>query len=207
MSSAGDAVQVVAGAGIDVYLGQTRFTKPNAVAVDGRELRFNKAVIATGSRPVAPTIEGLREGEYLTNETVFSLTELPRRLVVLGGGPMGSELAQAFRRLGSEVDLVHSRNNLLPKDEPEAGEVLRRLGSILTSQTNSAFLAPGSSPARHARPSMPPTSRGECPLCWSNADLSNSQRSLLPEADSISLLFINKRVPSWIPKLTSSRRS
>jgi len=126
MSSAGDAVQVVAGAGIDVYLGQTRFTKTNAVAVDGRELRFNKAVIATGSRPGAPTIEGLREGEYLTNETVFSLTELPRRLVVLGGGPMGSELAQAFRRLGSEVDLVHSRNNLLPKDEPEAGEVLRR---------------------------------------------------------------------------------
>ena len=96
MSSAGDAVQVVAGAGIDVYLGQTRFSKPNAVAVDGRELRFNKAVIATGSRPVAPTIEGLREGEYLTNETVFSLTELPRRLVVLGGGPMGSELAQHF---------------------------------------------------------------------------------------------------------------
>src|SRR6202011_1814665 len=89
MSSAGDAVQVVAGAGIDVYLGQTRFTKTNAVAVDGRELRFNKAVIATGSRPGAPTIEGLREGEYLTNETVFSLTELPRRLVVLGGGPMG----------------------------------------------------------------------------------------------------------------------
>ena len=126
MSSAGDAVQVVAGAGVDVYLGQTRFTKPNAVAVDGRELRFNKAVIATGSRPVAPTIEGLREGEYLTNETVFSLTELPRRLVVLGGGPMGSELAQAFRRLGSEVDLVNSRSNLLPKDEPEAGEVLRR---------------------------------------------------------------------------------
>jgi pyruvate/2-oxoglutarate dehydrogenase complex dihydrolipoamide dehydrogenase (E3) component len=77
---------LAAGAGIDVYLGQTRFTKPNAVAVDGRELRFNKAVIATGSRPVAPTIEGLREGEYLTNETVFSLTELPQRLVVLGAG-------------------------------------------------------------------------------------------------------------------------
>src|SRR6266481_9401393 len=62
MSSAGDAVQVVAGAGVEVYLGQTRFTKPNAEAVDGRELRFNKAVIATGSRPGAPTIEGLREG-------------------------------------------------------------------------------------------------------------------------------------------------
>jgi pyruvate/2-oxoglutarate dehydrogenase complex dihydrolipoamide dehydrogenase (E3) component len=126
ISSAGDAVQFAAGAGIDVYLGQTRFTKPNVVAVEGRDLRFNKAVIATGSRPVAPTIDGLREGEYLTNETVFSLTELPRRLVVLGAGPMGSELAQAFRRLRSEVDLVNSRNRLLPKDEPEAGEVLRR---------------------------------------------------------------------------------
>ena len=126
LSSAGDAVQVVAGAGVDVYLGHTRFTKHNAVAVDGYELRFDKAVIATGSSPAAPAIEGLREGEYLTNETVFALTELPRRLVVLGGGPLGSELAQAFRRLGSEVDLVHSRDNLLPKDGPEAGEVLRR---------------------------------------------------------------------------------
>ncbi len=126
MSSAGDAVQAVAGAGVDVYLGHTRFAKPNAVKVDGRELRFNKAVIATGSRPVAPAIEGLRDGEYLTNETVFSLTELPRRLLVLGGGPMGSESAQAFRRLGSEVDLVHSGNNLLPKEVPEAGELLRR---------------------------------------------------------------------------------
>ena len=126
MSSAGDAVQVVAGAGVDIYLGYTRFTGPNAVTVDGRELRFGKAVIATGSGPAAPAIEGLREGGYLTNETVFSLTALPRRLVVLGGGPLGCELAQAFCRLGSEVDLVHSRNNLLPKDGPEAGEVLRR---------------------------------------------------------------------------------
>jgi pyruvate/2-oxoglutarate dehydrogenase complex dihydrolipoamide dehydrogenase (E3) component len=125
MSSAGDAVQVVAGAGVDVYLGHTRFTKPNAVTVDGRELHFDKAVIATGSRPAAPTIEGLREGEYLTNETVFSLTELPKRLLVLGGGPLGCELAQAFRRLGSEVDLVHSGDSLLPKDEPEAGDLLR----------------------------------------------------------------------------------
>ena len=126
MSSAGDAVQVLADARVDVYLGHTTFIKPNAVTVDGHELRFKKAVIATGARPVAPAIEGLKEGEYLTNETVFSLTELPRKLVVLGGGPMGSELAQAFRRLGAEVNLVHSGSNLLPNDEPEAGEVLRR---------------------------------------------------------------------------------
>jgi pyruvate/2-oxoglutarate dehydrogenase complex dihydrolipoamide dehydrogenase (E3) component len=125
-TSAGGDVRVFAGVGIDVYLGHARFTRPNAVTIDGRELLFNRAVIATGARPAAPSIEGLREGEYLTNETVFSLTELPRRLVVLGGGPMGCELAQAFRRLGSEVDLVHSRSNLLPKDEPEASELLCR---------------------------------------------------------------------------------
>ena len=126
MSSALDAVQVAADAGVHVYLGQTTFVKPNAVTVDGRELRFKKAVIATGTRPEAPALDGLNESEYLTNETVFSLTELPRKLVVFGGGPLGSELAQAFRRLDSEVDLVHSRNSLLTKDEPEAGEVLRR---------------------------------------------------------------------------------
>src|SRR5215472_2261475 len=105
-SSAGDAVQVVEEAGVAVYLGHTRFTAPNIVEVNDRLLRFRKAVIATGSDPLLPRIEGLRTGEYLTNETVFSLTELPERLVVIGGGPLACELAQAFRRLGSEVDLV-----------------------------------------------------------------------------------------------------
>src|ERR1700746_1051094 len=162
MSSAGDAVQVVAGAGIDVYLGQTRFTKTNAVAVDGRELRFNKAVIATGSRPVAPTIEGLREGEYLTNETVFSLTELPRRLLVLGGGPLACELAQAFRRLGSDVDLVHSGNFLLPKDEPEAGELLRRRLQRDGIRLHFGFQAGGGAKGRLAGHGRTGTRQFEC---------------------------------------------
>src|SRR5262245_34391130 len=125
-SSAGDAVQVVEQAGVAVYLGHTRFTAPNIVEVDGRPLRFRKAVIATGSDPLLPRIEGLRTGEYLTNENVFSLTELPARLVVIGGGPLACELAQAFRRLGSEVDLVSATANLLPRDEPETGELIRR---------------------------------------------------------------------------------
>ena len=83
-------------------------------------MRFRKAVIATGSDPFVPPIDGLQTGEYLTNETVFSLTELPPRLVVIGGGPLACELAQAFRRLGSEVDLVSATANLLPNDEPAA---------------------------------------------------------------------------------------
>src|SRR5215831_10992729 len=125
-SSAGDAVQVVEQAGVEVYLGHTRFTAPNVVEVDGRPLRFRKAIIATGSDPLLPRIEGLRTGEYLTNESVFSLTELPARLVVIGGGPLACELAQAFHRLGSEVALVSHTANLMPRDEPEAGELIRR---------------------------------------------------------------------------------
>src|SRR5262245_8602227 len=126
LSSAGGAVQVVEKTGVEVYLGHTQFTAPNVVEVDGRQLRFRKAIIATGSDPFVPPIDGLRTAEYLTNESVFSLTELPARLVVIGGGPLACELAQAFRRLGSEVDLVGDTKNLMPRDEPEAGELIRR---------------------------------------------------------------------------------
>jgi pyruvate/2-oxoglutarate dehydrogenase complex dihydrolipoamide dehydrogenase (E3) component len=126
MSSAGDAVEVVEQTGAEVYLGHTRFTAPNIVDVDGRELRFRKAVIAAGSDPFVPPIDGLKTGEYLTNESVFSLTELPARLAVIGGGPLACELAQAFHRLGSEVDLVSHTETLMPRDEPEAGELIRR---------------------------------------------------------------------------------
>ena len=126
MSSAGDAVQAVEQTGVHVYLGHTRFTAQNVVELEGRQLRFREAVIATGSDPLLPAIDGLRPGEYLTNESVFSLTELPARLVVIGGGPLACELAQAFHRLGSEVDLVSGPPNLLPNDEPETGELIRR---------------------------------------------------------------------------------
>ncbi|MBE1608544.1 FAD-dependent oxidoreductase [Actinopolymorpha pittospori] len=126
LSSAHDAVEMAEQAGVEVYLGHTRFTAPNAVEVDGRVLRFRKAVIATGSVPVVPPIEGLQTGDYLTNETVFSLTQLPARLVVIGSGPLGCELAQAFHRLGAEVDMVSRPSTLLANDEPEVGELIRR---------------------------------------------------------------------------------
>src|SRR5258708_10535946 len=99
MSSAFDAVEAVEQTGAEVYLGHTRFTAPDIVEVDGRQLRFKKAVLATGSGPLIPAIDGLKSGEYLTNESVFSLTELPSKLVVIGGGPPGRGLAQALRRL------------------------------------------------------------------------------------------------------------
>lgn len=130
--SAGDSAQRFRGLGVDVYLGSGRFTGPDAVEVTGKTLRFRRAVIATGARAARPTTPGLAEAGYLTNETVFTLTELPRRLAVLGGGPIGCELAQAFARFGSEVTLVGKQPTLLPREEPPASalveQALRRDG-------------------------------------------------------------------------------
>ena len=112
--------------GVDVFLGRGAFTGPDTVEVAGATLRFRRAVIATGARAVAPPIPGLAESGYLTNESVFSLTELPRRLVVIGGGPIGCELAQAFAQLGSRVTLVDQADRVLGRDDPDAADIVRR---------------------------------------------------------------------------------
>jgi pyruvate/2-oxoglutarate dehydrogenase complex dihydrolipoamide dehydrogenase (E3) component len=112
--------------GVDVFLGDGRFTGPDRVEVAGKRLRFKKAVIATGARPVVPPIEGLAKSGYVTNETVFNLTERPKRLLVLGGGPIGCELAQAFSRLGSKVTIVEMEPRFLNREDPDAAEILAR---------------------------------------------------------------------------------
>jgi len=112
--------------GVDVYLGSARFTGKDTIEVDGKTLRFAKAVIATGARAAAPGIPGLAEAGYLTNETVFSLTELPLRLAVIGAGPLGCELSQAFRRFGSEVYLLEKTDHILPREDREAAELVER---------------------------------------------------------------------------------
>jgi pyruvate/2-oxoglutarate dehydrogenase complex dihydrolipoamide dehydrogenase (E3) component len=111
--------------GIHVHLGNARFTASDRVEVDGRELRFKKAVIATGARAAEPAVEGLAAAGFLTNETVFSLTERPRRLAVIGSGPIGCELAQAFRRLGSEVVLFEKMGQILTREDREAAEIVQ----------------------------------------------------------------------------------
>ncbi|MBI2821950.1 MAG: mercuric reductase [Acidobacteria bacterium] len=110
--------------GADVFLGEARFTGLESVEVAGKTLRFKKAVIATGARAAVPRIEGLAEAGFLTNETVFNLTERPERLLVIGGGPIGSELAQAFCRLGSRVTIVEQTGHLLPREDSDAVEIL-----------------------------------------------------------------------------------
>jgi pyruvate/2-oxoglutarate dehydrogenase complex dihydrolipoamide dehydrogenase (E3) component len=110
--------------GVELFRGQATFVQPLGVRVNERTLRFRKALIATGSRPMIPSIPGLEEAGFLTNENVFDLTELPRRLLVLGGGPLGCELAQAFCRLGSQVIIVQGEPMFLRQEERDAAQIL-----------------------------------------------------------------------------------
>jgi len=112
--------------GVDVFFGKASFASRDTVEVDGKPLRFRTAVIATGARPVVPPIPGLAEAGFHTNETIFNLTELPRRLAVVGGGPIGTELAQTFARLGSEVVIVEMADRFLPREDRDAVDILRR---------------------------------------------------------------------------------
>jgi pyruvate/2-oxoglutarate dehydrogenase complex dihydrolipoamide dehydrogenase (E3) component len=110
--------------GMDVFFGEARFASPEAITVNGETLRFKRALIAAGARPAIPSIPGLEEAGYLTNETVFELHECPRKLVVIGGGPLGCELAQAFCRLGSQVSLVQDEPLFLGQEERDAAQIL-----------------------------------------------------------------------------------
>lgn len=124
--SAHDSAARFRSLGVDVYLGSGRFTGPDAMQVTGQTLRFVRAAVCTGSRPAIPPITGLEEAGYLTSETVFTLTELPRRLAVLGGGPIGCELAQSFARFGAAVTLLERADQLLPRDDADAAAVIVR---------------------------------------------------------------------------------
>lgn len=121
-----DSAARFTGLGVAVFLGEARFCGDRHVEVNGQQIAFRKAVIATGARPAMPDIPGLREARPRTNETIFNLTELPSHLVVIGGGPIGCELAQAFRRLGAGVTLIHSRERLLDREDPEAAALVQR---------------------------------------------------------------------------------
>ena len=111
--------------GVDVFIGDGKFVGRNSIEVAGQILKFAKAVIATGARASAPSIPGLDTVPYLTNETLFSLTELPKRFGIIGAGPIGCEMAQSFARFGSEVFLIETANGILPREDREAAGLLR----------------------------------------------------------------------------------
>ena len=124
--SPNDSAQRFAKLGVDVFLGEARFSGPDTIQVAGKTLRFKRAVIATGARPLQPPIPGLAEAGYLTNDTVFNLTQCPARIAVIGGGPIGCELAQAFQRLGSQVSLLHKNAHLLDREDMDAAALVQK---------------------------------------------------------------------------------
>ncbi len=121
-----DSVQRFRSLGVDVFLGAGRFVDPGTAEVNGARLNFRRAVIATGGRPPRPPIPGLAEARPLTNETIFWLEDLPRRLVVLGAGPIGCEMAQTFARFGSRVTLLNRGDRILPKEDRDAAAIVER---------------------------------------------------------------------------------
>jgi pyruvate/2-oxoglutarate dehydrogenase complex dihydrolipoamide dehydrogenase (E3) component len=123
--SKNDSVGRFANLGVDVFLGNGRFSGTDSIEVAGRTLRFSRAVIATGSRAAALNIQGLAAAGFLTNETIFSITTLPKRLVVIGGGPVGCELAQAFKRFGARVTLLEAEPAILPREDADAARIVK----------------------------------------------------------------------------------
>ena len=119
-----ESPELLAEQGIDLLRGWGVVTGPHSLEVDGRTVTFDRLVVASGSRALVPPIDGLADVPYLDNKTVFSMTELPEHLLVLGGGPIGVELAQAFRRLGSQVTVVEGMPTILGREEPEARTAL-----------------------------------------------------------------------------------
>jgi pyruvate/2-oxoglutarate dehydrogenase complex dihydrolipoamide dehydrogenase (E3) component len=121
-----DSANRFRGLGVDVFIGDGKFVAPDCVEVDGKRLKFKKAAITTGARAASLPIPGLAEAGYLTNETVFSLTELPHRIAVIGAGPIGCELAQTFARLGAQVTLLEVAPQILIREDRDAAERVER---------------------------------------------------------------------------------
>ena len=121
-----DSAARLASIGVHVFFGDASFTGPRAVAVAGRVLKFRRAVVATGGRPSIPPIPGLSGTPYLTSENIFDLTEQPRALLVIGGGPIGCEMAQAFALLGTTVTLIEAGPRVLSNEDPDAAAIVAR---------------------------------------------------------------------------------
>jgi pyruvate/2-oxoglutarate dehydrogenase complex dihydrolipoamide dehydrogenase (E3) component len=126
-----ESPEVLQHEGVDVLMGQARFTDAHTISVATQNgpvaVKAKNFIICTGGRPTIPRIEGLADVPYLTYETVFDMEVLPRHLLVMGGGPIGIEMTQAFSRLGAEVSVFQRQPRLIPKDEPEAAEVLQKV--------------------------------------------------------------------------------
>jgi len=121
-----DSIQRYTALGVDCYAGEARVLSPHEVRVDGQVLTTKNIVLATGARPFVPPIPGLDQADFLTSDTLWEIRERPEKLLVLGGGPIGCELAQAFRRLGSQVTIVDRSENILSREDDDISQYVRR---------------------------------------------------------------------------------
>jgi pyruvate/2-oxoglutarate dehydrogenase complex dihydrolipoamide dehydrogenase (E3) component len=126
IASTDDSPERYEALGVEIVRGSARLTGPTTVAVDGRVLESKRILLCTGSRPAVPPIDGLAEAGFLTSETVFELDDPPTSVVIVGGGPIGVEMAQGMNRLGIEVTLLQRGPRLLPRDEPDLAEIVTR---------------------------------------------------------------------------------
>ncbi|HEV3036629.1 MAG TPA: mercuric reductase [Candidatus Angelobacter sp.] len=121
-----DSAQRFTELGVDVFIGQATFVSRNAIEVEGTRLEFARAILANGARAALLPVSGLEDAGYLTSESVFSLTRCPSSLIVIGAGPIGCELAQAFRRFGAEVSVVSIDPQILPREDADAANLLQQ---------------------------------------------------------------------------------
>jgi len=110
---------------VETQFGEAGFVDPHTIQLNGKKITSRYFVIATGSAPFIPPIDGLNDTPYITNVNIFSLEKLPQRLIVMGGGPIGTEMAQAFRRLGSQVTILQSGDKFLPKEDPDIADFIK----------------------------------------------------------------------------------
>ncbi len=145
--SVNDSVKKFFELGVDVFLGQGKFIDKTTLEVDGKKLKFKKTVIATGARATVPNIENIDKTGYLTNETIFNLVKKPEKLLVLGAGPLGCELAQALNRLGVKVSLLHAGTHILDREDYDAAWIIQKkfvsegIELILNAKTKKADLS------------------------------------------------------------------
>jgi len=121
-----DSIARLSELGVDVFLNSGRFVEKDTFEVAGKALKYTKAVIATGARAAIVPVKGLKETGFLTNETLFELTKLPARLAVIGGGPIGCEMAQTFQRFGAGVHLFHHGTHILNREDPDAARIIQQ---------------------------------------------------------------------------------
>jgi len=121
-----DSVERFTSLGVDCFQGDAKILSPNEVSVNGKTLTTKNIIVATGARPAVPNIPGLDKVPYLTSDNLWELRELPKRLVVVGGGPIGSELVQCFARLGSKVTQIQRRPEIMPKEDDEISQAIRK---------------------------------------------------------------------------------